>query len=224
MSFVITSPEMVSAAASDLARIGSAISEANLAAAFPTSALLPAAEDEISAAIAALFGNHAQQYQAISAQVATFHTQFVESISAGGKAYASAESVNVLQAMEQGVLGVVNAPTQALLGRPLIGDGANGAAGTGQAGGAGGLLIGNGGAGGSGAAGQSGGAGGAAGLIGNGGAGGAGGSAIAGGIGGSGGAGGQGGWLYGNGGTGGMGIAGGAGGIGGNAGLWGTGV
>ncbi len=39
----------------------------------------------------------------------------------------------------------MNTPTQLLLGRPLIGNGANGAPGTGQAGGAGGLLYGNGG-------------------------------------------------------------------------------
>jgi DprA winged helix domain len=85
-----------------------------------------------------------------------------------------------------------NAPTQALLGRPIIGNGANGAAGTGQAGGAGGILWGNGGNGGSGAAGTAtapaggGGAGGAAGLFGNGGHGGAGGAGAAGAAGGAG--------------------------------------
>lgn len=47
----------------------------------------------------------------------------------------------------QAVLDVVNGPTQLLLGRPLIGDGANG--GPGQNGGDGGLLYGNGGNGGS---------------------------------------------------------------------------
>ncbi|WP_342781104.1 PGRS repeat-containing protein, partial [Mycobacterium helveticum] len=75
----------------------------------------------------------------------------------------------------QGVFNVVNAPTESLLGRPLIANGANAAPGSGLNGGAGGLLMGNGGAGGSGAADPSGGAGGAAGLLGAGGAGGAGG-------------------------------------------------
>jgi hypothetical protein len=55
-----------------------------------------------------------------------------------------------LQTIEQDLLGIVNAPTDALLGRPLIGNGANGAPGTGAAGGDGGWLIGNGGAGGAG--------------------------------------------------------------------------
>ncbi len=59
----------------------------------------------------------------------------------------------------QGVFDAVNAPTQALTGRPLIGNGANGAPGTGQSGALGGWLLGNGGAGGSGGPGESGGAG-----------------------------------------------------------------
>ncbi|EFD43073.1 predicted protein [Mycobacterium tuberculosis variant africanum K85] len=59
----------------------------------------------------------------------------------GRPRYASAEAANV----EQQLLGAINAPTMALLGRPLIGHGADGAPGTGQAGGAGGILYGNGG-------------------------------------------------------------------------------
>lgn len=176
----------------------------------PTTALAAAGADEVSAAIAALFSAHAQTYQAVNARAALFHQQFVQAMTGAGESYAAAEALNAspLQALEQGVLGVVNAPTQLLLGRPLIGDGVN-ATTPGGAGGAGGLLWGNGGNGAAGAAGtgQAGGAGGAAGLLGNGGAGGAGGSGNAGGIGGAGGAGGSGGWLYGNGGSGGVGGA-----------------
>lgn len=39
----------------------------------------------------------------------------------GTSAYAAAESFNA----EQALLGLINAPTQTLLGRPPIGDGAN---------------------------------------------------------------------------------------------------
>src|SRR5258705_10671108 len=124
MSFLIAMPEMVSAAATDLAGIGSALSAANTAAAATTAELLPAAADEVSAGIAALFGTHGQAYQALSAQAASFHRQFVQTLNAGGGAYAAAEA-----SAEQVLLGVVNAPSQALFGRPLIGDGANGAAG-----------------------------------------------------------------------------------------------
>ncbi len=177
---LMVAPELVAAAAADLTGIGQAISAANAAAAGPTTQVLAAAGDEVSAAIAALFGTHAQEYQALSARVATFHEQFVRSLTAAGSAYATAEAANAspLQALEQQVLGAINAPTQLWLGRPLIGDGVHGAPGTGQPGGAGGLLWGNGGNGGSGAAGQVGGPGGAAGLFGNGGSGGSGGECL----------------------------------------------
>ncbi|EFO75745.1 hypothetical protein TMAG_00916, partial [Mycobacterium tuberculosis SUMu001] len=69
MSFVNVAPQLVSTAAADAARIGSAINTANTAAA-ATTQVLAAAQDEVSTAIAALFGSHGQHYQAISAQVA----------------------------------------------------------------------------------------------------------------------------------------------------------
>ncbi len=59
MSFVMAAPNVVAAAATDLAGIESAIRAANSAAAAPTTGLLPAAADEVSAAITALFGAHA---------------------------------------------------------------------------------------------------------------------------------------------------------------------
>ncbi len=165
MSFVIAAPEALVAVASDLAGIGSALAEANAAALAPTTALLAAGADEVSAAIAALFGAHGQAYQTVSAQASAFHAQFVQALTGGGGAYAAAEAANVsaAQSTDQRLLDLINGPTQALLGRPLIGDGANG--GPGQDGGPGGLLYGNGGNGGtSTTAGVAGGNGGAAGL------------------------------------------------------------
>lgn len=212
MSFVLIAPEFVTAAAGDLTNLGSSISAANASAASATTQVLAAGADEVSARIAALFGGFGLEYQAISAQVAAYHQRFVQALSTGAGAYASAEAA----AAEQIVLGVINAPTQALLGRPLIGDGAN-ATTPGGAGGNAALLFGNGGAGGAGGAGGIG-AGGAGGfgavLFGNGGAGG---SGAPGGIG----AGGNGGnaLLVGNGGNGGAGTGGAAGGAGGSGGL-----
>ncbi|WP_152328535.1 PE family protein, partial [Mycobacterium tuberculosis] len=193
MSFVLVSPSQLMAAAADVAGIGSAISAANAAALAPTSVLAAAGADEVSAAVAALFSAHAGQYQQLGARAALFHEQFVQALTGAASAYASAEATNV----EQQVLGLINAPTQALLGRPLIGNGADGTAAN-PNGGAGGLLYGNGGNGFSQTtAGLTGGTGGSAGLIGNGGNGGAGGAGA------NGGAGGNGGWLYGSGGNGG---------------------
>jgi hypothetical protein len=80
MSFLIAAPEMVVAAATDLARVGSTISAANVVAAAPTSSVIAAGADQVSASIAALFGAHAEAYQALSAQAATFHNQFVQAL------------------------------------------------------------------------------------------------------------------------------------------------
>ncbi|AGL28976.1 PE-PGRS family protein [Mycobacterium tuberculosis CAS/NITR204] len=213
MSFVLISPEVVSAAAGDLANVGSTISAANKAAAAATTQVLAAGADEVSARIAALFGMYGLEYQAISAQVAAYHQQFVQTLRTGAASYMLAEATNV----EQNLLNLINAPTQTLLGRPLIGDGAN-ATTPGGAGGDGGLLFGSGGNGAPGAPGQAGGAGGSAGLLGNGGSGGAGGTGAPGGNGGNAG------WLYGRGGVGGAGgIGGGTGGAGGHAWLFGHG-
>ncbi|GFG89989.1 hypothetical protein MBOU_20310 [Mycobacterium bourgelatii] len=195
MSFVYARPEILSAAAAELESIGAALNAAGTAAAGQTTGILAAGADEVSVVIATLFNGHAQAYQALSREAAAFHERFLLALSAGGGAYTSAEAANVA------VMDVINAPTRALLGRPLIGDGYAG--GPGQDGGPGGLLFGNGGRGGDGLPGQVGGDGGSAGLIGHGGAGGTGGAGAAGGNGGSGG------WLYGNGGAGGRGRAGG---------------
>ena len=186
MSLVVAAPEFVTAAATELANIGSTLSAADAAAAASTTAVVPAAADEVSTEIASLFSGHAQAFRRLSAQAAAFHAQFVGALNGAGSAYTATEAANAspLQIVEQDVLGAINAPFQTLTGRPLIGNGAGGAPGTGQNGAPGGWLFGNGGAGGSGAnappgSGQNGAAGGAGGaggmLSGSGGAGGVGG-------------------------------------------------
>ncbi len=234
MAFLIAAPALVAAAVSELAGIGSTLDEANAVALMGTTALMPAAGDEVSAAIASLFSSYAKAYQSLGARAATFHRQFGQALNGAGNSYVATEAANAspLQSLEQDALGLINAPTNALLGRPLIGNGADGAPETGQNGGPGGLLVGDGGRGGSGAAGLPGGRGGDAGLFGNGGQGGAGGPGtvgaagtpgVNGGNGGAGGAGGHGGLFYGNGGVGGNGGDGGSGAVGGTGGAGGAG-
>lgn len=126
MSYVIATPEMMATAAFDLARIGSQVSAASAVAAMPTTEVVAAGADEVSAGIAALFSAHAQEYQALSAQAAAFHDQFVHTLTAAARWYTATEIANA--AAMRVVLGAVNAPTQTLLGRPLIGDGAHGTA------------------------------------------------------------------------------------------------
>lgn len=94
MSFVQATPEFVAAAATDLAGIGATISSANTAALGPTSAVLAPGADEVSASIAALFDAHSQVYQALSAQAAAFHSQFVQLMNGGAMQYALTETAN----------------------------------------------------------------------------------------------------------------------------------
>ncbi|KAA1248817.1 PE family protein, partial [Mycobacterium simiae] len=204
MSYISITPELVAAAAADLGSLGARVSLANSAVATATTNLLPAAADEVSAQIAALFDWHGLEYQSASSQIAVFHEQFVQALRSAVGSYVWTETTNA----EQNLLNVINAPSLTLLGRPLIGNGVD-ATTPGGAGGAGGLLYGNGGSGAQGAVGQAGGSGGSAGLWGNGGTGGSGGTGA------SGGPGGNAGWIFGIGGTGG---AGGVGGGGGNSG------
>ncbi len=139
MSFVFATPEYLAAAASDLANVASTIGSANAAALGPTSGVLAAGADEVSAVIAALFGAHAQAYQALSAQAALFHQQFVELMSGGSAQYALTEAANAspLQTVGQGVMSGVSAPTQTAAGALPISNGANGTLVTGASGGSG---------------------------------------------------------------------------------------
>src|ERR1700739_4305052 len=93
-SFVIASPDVLGSASRDLSGIGSALRSAPLVAAPSTTAVMPAAQDEVSAAVSALFGDYGLQYQALSARVATFHDQFVAALNGGGLKYAAAEAAN----------------------------------------------------------------------------------------------------------------------------------
>jgi PE family len=212
-------PELVESAAADLKSIGAELNAAHAAAAVPTTGLVAAGTDEVSAAVTALFSEYGQAFHALGAQASAFHTQFVQALSGTVGAYAAAEAANAspLQAAAQAASDTLwFSPWKTLTGRPLVGNGANATAGTGHAGGDGGWIFGSGGNGGSGATGQAGGKGGAAGLIGNGG------NGADGGTGAAGGAGGAGGILLGKGGNGGQGGGPGGGGTGGVGGAGGS--
>ncbi|MDP7720695.1 PE family protein [Mycobacterium sp. TY814] len=118
MSYVVAAPELVAAAAQNLAGISSALGEATTAAAGPTTSVLAAGADEVSAAIAQLFGTHGQEFQAMSAQATAFHDEFVGLLNAGAGAYANAEAAGAQPLVGSGIAGfadAVAAPYQALL-------------------------------------------------------------------------------------------------------------
>lgn len=147
MSFLVAAPELLTSAAADLASIESALHAAQRAAAGPTTGLMAAAADEVSATVAAFFAEYGQQYQALSAEASVFHERFVQALAAGAGSYLAAEEAgaSVLRQLLDGFRGGLSARSEALLGRPLTG-----AAGAIQ-GGAAEALIGGGGTGGTGA-------------------------------------------------------------------------
>jgi hypothetical protein len=110
MTSLITQPQVLAAAAADVADINSAIGAARAAAAGPTTGLVAAAGDEVSAMSAALFGAYGQEYQALLQQAAAFHEQFVAALSSAGNAYAGAE------AAASNSLGTLGGDVQALMG------------------------------------------------------------------------------------------------------------
>jgi hypothetical protein len=97
-SFVTTHPEMLSAAAHDLAGIGAAMTAANSAATGPTAGVIPAAADQVSALTAAQFATHAGHYQAAAAAAAAIHALLVSTLQANATSYAAAEAVNAIAA------------------------------------------------------------------------------------------------------------------------------
>ena len=103
MTYVLTQPQVMAWAAADVARIGSAISEANAAAAGPTTGVLAAAADEVSAATTTLFNSYAQKFEAIIKQAGAFHSELAQLLAAAGNAYAQTE------AAASGALGALTA-------------------------------------------------------------------------------------------------------------------
>ena len=98
MSFVTTQPEALTAAAGTLSGIGSSLSAQNAAAAAPTTGVVPAAADAVSALTAAQFAAHAQMYQAVSAQATAIHELFVSTLGVSSGSYAATEAANAAAA------------------------------------------------------------------------------------------------------------------------------
>jgi PE family len=98
MSFVTTQPEALSSAATALGGVGSSLSAQNAAVAAPTTGVVPAAADEVSALTAAQFAAHAQLYQAVAAQAAAIHEQFVNTLATSSGSYAATEAANAAAA------------------------------------------------------------------------------------------------------------------------------
>lgn len=97
MSYVVAAPDLLTAAAGDLAALGSTVTAAGAAAAHSTTSLLAAAEDEVSTAVATLFSAFGREYQAVAERAAQYQERLTLSLAAGANAYQATESANAAQ-------------------------------------------------------------------------------------------------------------------------------
>jgi hypothetical protein len=94
MAYVNTAPAAIAAAASQLEGIGNSFAAESAAAAAPTTALAPAASDEVSALQAGVFSTYGQLYQTVSAQAQAIHQQFVNLLQSSSGSYQDTEAAN----------------------------------------------------------------------------------------------------------------------------------
>ncbi len=97
MSYVIATPDFLTAAAGDLAALGSTVTAAGAAAAHSTTSLLAAAEDEVSTAVATLFSAFGREYQAVAKQTSQYQERLMLRLAATANAYQATELANATQ-------------------------------------------------------------------------------------------------------------------------------
>lgn len=88
-------PEVVAAAAQDVAGVGAALDRAYATVAPATTSVAAAAQDEVSAAIAEFFAGHGQAFAALGAKAASFQNLFVQALTNAGQQYEAAETAIV---------------------------------------------------------------------------------------------------------------------------------
>jgi PE family/PPE-SVP subfamily C-terminal region len=94
MSYVNTAPAAISAAATQLEGIGNSFAAESAGAAAPTTAISPAAADEVSILQSGVFSTYGQLYQTVSAQAQAIHQQFVNTLQQSSGSYQETEGVN----------------------------------------------------------------------------------------------------------------------------------
>ena len=94
MSYVSTAPPAIAAAATQLEGVGTSFATESSAAAGSTTAISPAAADEVSILQSGVFSAYGQLYQTVSAQAQAIHQQFVNALQQSSSSYQDTESAN----------------------------------------------------------------------------------------------------------------------------------
>lgn len=111
MSYLTAQPDLMADAAGKLAEIRGSIDAATSAATVPTTNLAAAADDEVSAAIARLFGAYGEEGRSAIGLAAAFQDEFAQVLSGSGLAYLETEVSNAAAA----ALNPILTPLQSLL-------------------------------------------------------------------------------------------------------------
>jgi hypothetical protein len=94
MSYVTTAPAAISAAATQLEGVGTSFATESAGAASATTAVSPAAADEVSILQSGVFSTYGQLYQTVSAQAQAIHQQFVNALQQSSGSYQETEAAN----------------------------------------------------------------------------------------------------------------------------------
>ena len=120
MSFVTTAPAALSAAATQLEGVGTSFATESSAAAGSTTAISPAAADEVSILQSGAFSTYGQLYQTVSAQAQAIHQQFVNLLQSSSGSYQETEGANQVGAAANSLSGASSAAAQPAQG-PITG-------------------------------------------------------------------------------------------------------
>jgi hypothetical protein len=116
MSYVTTAPAAISAAATQLEGVGTSFATESAGAASATTAISPAAADEVSALQAGVYSTYGQLYQTVSAQAQTVHQQFVNALQQSSGSYQETEAANQAGAAANSLSGASSASSSAQSG------------------------------------------------------------------------------------------------------------
>ncbi|BDE17130.1 MULTISPECIES: PPE family protein, SVP subgroup [Mycobacterium] len=114
MSFLTAVPQELAAAAAQLGAIGSALAAQNAGAAAPTTAIAPAAADQVSIIQSGIFTAYGALYQQVSAEAQAIQEQFVQTLGLSSGTYEQSEAANAAAAtLTSGAQAAAAAPAAA---------------------------------------------------------------------------------------------------------------
>ena len=113
MSYLTTAPAAILEAATQLEGVGSSFAAESAGAAAPTTAVSPAAADEVSILQSGVFSTYGQLYQTVSAQAQAIHQQFVNTLQQSSGSYQETEGANQVGAAANSLSSAANSGSSA---------------------------------------------------------------------------------------------------------------